>query len=148
MTGATVTQPLPPDRHSRTTASVECLCGRVLVVRLDLEPVLRAIAGLRSDLNILSIASRLDQIGQAITRETRIMSDFHGDLDAALTGLTAQIEAVDVDLSRELADFAAQVAPKLTPDEQSQLASLAQKLTDFQGRIDTADPAQPPAPAV
>jgi len=82
-----------------------------------------------------------------LTEGERIMTDIHGELATMLSDLTDKIAQVDTDLSRELADFAAQVAPKLSDDEKAQFAGIAQKLTDFTASIDTADPAPaPPAP--
>jgi len=70
-----------------------------------------------------------------------LMDDFHAELDADLDTIVSSISTVDADLARELADFAQSIAPKLSPDEQTRLASVAQRLADFDSRINAADPA-------
>lgn len=73
----------------------------------------------------------------------QIMTDFHTELDAALASVVTQIDAVDADLARELADFAARVSPSLSDDERTQLASILQRTTALDVSINAADPAAP-----
>lgn len=77
----------------------------------------------------------------------QLMTDFHGELGTALDQIISAIDEVDTDLSRELADFATSVAPKLSDDERAKLASIAQRLLDADSSINAADPAvTTPAP--
>lgn len=83
-------------------------------------------------------------LGIIIEGEHEIMTDIHDEIAAAIGPVVDAVSAVSADVARELADFANQVAPKLTDEEKAQFASLAQKLTDLDASVNAVDPA--PAP--
>jgi hypothetical protein len=86
--------------------------------------------------------ARLDRMERLIKTEGKqITMTINDEIDAALAPVVAAVDAVSTDVARELADFAAVVAPKLSDDEKARFASIAQKLTDLDTSVNAADPA-------
>jgi hypothetical protein len=71
----------------------------------------------------------------------KIMGDIHTEIHEAIQPVLDAVDAVSTDVARELADFAALVAPKLSDEEQAQFAGLAQRLLDLDAAVNAADPA-------
>jgi hypothetical protein len=68
------------------------------------------------------------------------MADLHTELYPALADVIAKVEAADAELAFQLAHFAANVSPKLTEAERTQLSDLLDKVADLQAWIISADP--------
>lgn len=70
-----------------------------------------------------------------------LMTDIHADLAAVLDQIEQAEAAETADLTRELADFAADVAPQLSDAEQARFAAILQAAKDRDAAILAADPA-------
>lgn len=99
----------------------------VIVVEVDLTPVLKEIAEVKTDLGVIKREMRID------------MSEIDDKLSAEDTALTV----LEADEARELADLQAlkDAGQALTPDQEAKFDSLTARINAADAAIDSADPA-------
>lgn len=110
-------------------------CGKPLVVIVEID-----------DGPVIEHLRRIEHLIRNQGRE--ISMDIHEEIAEAVGPVLAAVFAVSTDVAQALADFANQVAPKLSDDEKAQFAGLAQQLLDLDSTVKAADPGDGSTPPV
>lgn len=86
-----------------------------------------------------TIRLRLAGIDHTLSKEGTVMAE----LDDRLAALTTSLSDLADDLTRELTDLTNALSGALTPDQQTALQNVQDKVAGLRTAIDTADPGQP-----